>query len=78
MNNGESVPETKAYKCGPYLGSVAAAVRYGSFEDVEKFAYRNKTHSNIIKKTRARRWYKEDLFARFHVLSDSGFIKHII
>jgi hypothetical protein len=38
MNNGESVPETKAYKCGPYLGSVASAVRYGSFEDVEKFA----------------------------------------
>ena len=47
---------------------------WDSFDSVKKFAYSNKIHSNIIKKTRKQRWYSEDLFARFQVLSDTGFI----
>ena len=50
---------------------------WDSFEDVKKFAYRDKTHAKIIKKTRSQKWYSEDLFARFHILSDTGFIKSI-
>ena len=47
---------------------------WDSFDSVKKFAYSNKIHSNIIKKTRKQKWYSEDLFARFQVLSDTGFI----
>ena len=47
---------------------------WDSFDSVKDFAYSNKIHSNIIKKTRKQKWYSEDLFARFQVLSDTGFI----
>ena len=33
------------------------------------FAYKNKAHSEIIKKTKERGWYSEDLFARFNIIS---------
>jgi len=29
------------------------------------FAYKSKDHSDIIKKTRKRNWYSEDMFTRF-------------
>lgn len=48
---------------------------WDSFEAVKQFAYGEKTHATIVKKTRSQNWYSEDLFARFHVLSDTGFIK---
>ena len=33
----------------------------------KKFAYDSQAHSEIIKKTRKRNWYSEDLFARFMI-----------
>ena len=48
---------------------------WDSFESVKNFAYASKTHADIIKKTRKQKWYSEDLFARFQVLSDTGFKK---
>ncbi len=47
---------------------------WDSFDSVKNFAYSNKIHSDIIKKTRKQKWYSEDLFARFQILSDTGFI----
>ena len=47
---------------------------WDSFDSVNNFAYSSKIHSDIIKKTRKQKWYSEDLFARFQVLSDTGFI----
>ena len=44
---------------------------------MKQFAYGSKTHSEIIKKTRAEKWYSEDMFARFHILSAEGSIKGI-
>jgi len=38
-----------------------------SLEDVKAFAYKSYHHAAIVKKTRKRNWYKEDLFARFAV-----------
>ena len=29
----------------------------------------------IVNKTKKQQWYKEDLFARFHIISDSGKIE---
>lgn len=34
---------------------------------MEKFAYRDNAHSNMVRKTRKINWYKEELFARFHI-----------
>ena len=50
---------------------------WDNFEAVKEFAYGGKIHANIIKKTRKEQWYSEDLFARFHILSDTGFIESI-
>ena len=44
-----------------------------SQEDVMQFAYRSQAHASIVKTTRKKRWYKEDLFARFYLISDEYF-----
>ena len=36
-------------------------------ESVKNFAYKNIDHSSIVKKTRKRNWYSEDMFTRFAV-----------
>lgn len=38
---------------------------------INDFAYNEIDHATIIKKTRNNNWYKEDLFSRFLLLSDS-------
>lgn len=38
-----------------------------SIDDVKAFAYKSSDHAAIVKKTRKRNWYKQDLFARFAV-----------
>lgn len=40
---------------------------------VDQFAYRQSGHREIVKKTKQRRWYSEELFARFVVLKMEGF-----
>ncbi len=39
---------------------------------INDFAYRNVDHVSVIKKTRQNNWYKEDLFSRFVLISDSN------
>ena len=39
---------------------------------MQQYAYGTAHHQQVIRKTRADRWYKEELFARFRVLSSSG------
>jgi len=39
-----------------------------NLESVKNFAYRKGVHKDIVKKTKERNWYKEDLFARFEIL----------
>jgi hypothetical protein len=48
---------------------------WDSIEAMKQFAYQGKIHNQIIKKTRNENWYSEDLFARFQILSDTGFVK---
>ena len=40
---------------------------------VDQFAYRQSGHREIVKKTKQRKWYSEELFARFVVLKMEGF-----
>ena len=46
-----------------------------SLDDVKAFAYKSREHSEVIRKTRAESWYKEELFARFKPLATFGTIK---
>lgn len=41
-------------------------------EAMANYAYKNKAHVEVIKKTREQRWYSEELFARFEILESVG------
>lgn len=43
-----------------------------NMEFARKFAYHDKVHTAVIKKTREQNWYKEEMFARFIVKGASG------
>jgi heme-degrading monooxygenase HmoA len=75
IENAKGVQYFKGIGEWPFVQQATLSL-WDSFESVKQFAYRGKAHSEIIKKTRSQKWYSEDLFARFHVLSDSGFIKY--
>ena len=53
----------------PFIQQATVSI-WKDFESVNDFAYRDKRHSNIIKKTKQKEWYKEDLFARFYLISE--------
>ena len=58
----------------PFIQQATFSI-WDSENDINNFAYKNINHKNIIDKTKSQKWYKEDLFVRFHLLSDSGYIK---
>jgi len=41
-------------------------------EAMKNYAYKNLAHSDVIKLTRARKWYSEELFARFEIIDSWG------
>jgi len=41
-------------------------------ESVKNYAYKTFDHADVIKLTRAREWYKEELFARFSIVDSWG------
>jgi len=43
-----------------------------SMEHMMNYAYRNKKHAQMIKKTKETGWYREELFARFHPFDQFG------
>jgi hypothetical protein len=43
-----------------------------SHEDLIAFAYRGSAHQQVVRRTRERGWYAEELFARFAVLDVAG------
>lgn len=48
----------------PFIKQATFSV-WESMEDVKLFAYRQREHAEVIKKTRENNWYSEELFARF-------------
>jgi len=44
---------------------------------MKDFAYSTNEHKDVIQKTRAENWYKEELFVRFRILSVKGFSSNI-
>jgi len=43
-----------------------------STEAMKSFAYKNREHHEVVKKTRELGWYREELFARFQPISQAG------
>lgn len=39
---------------------------------MKNFAYKSETHAEVVKLTRSEKWYSEELFARFALLSSEG------
>ncbi|SOE20400.1 protein of unknown function [Spirosomataceae bacterium TFI 002] len=55
----------------PFLRQATFSI-WSDLDSVKNFAYRKKEHAEVIKKTRQRDWYSEELFARFVVLKSFG------
>ncbi len=73
IENAEGVIYFKGIGEWPFIQQATLSI-WKSIDHVNKFAYSNKTHLKIIEKTRKQKWYREDLFARFQVISDTGFV----
>jgi hypothetical protein len=46
---------------------------WDSFEHMAAYAYKNPHHKRVIELTRQKKWYKEELFARFSPVKVKGF-----
>ena len=44
---------------------------------MKAFAYQQKEHQDVIRKTRTEKWYSEDMFVRFRIIYSNGTIKGI-
>jgi hypothetical protein len=51
----------------PWIEQATFSVWKGA-DAIKRFAYRKGDHQNVIKMTRERNWYKEEMFMRFNVL----------
>ena len=67
IKNAEGVEWFKGIGEWPFIQQATFSV-WDSLESVKKFAYNKGIHSEIVVKTKKRKWYKEDLFARFEIL----------
>ena len=54
----------------PFIQQATVSI-WDSFNAVNTFAYQDKSHAQIVTQTKKKKWYKEDLFSRFHLISDN-------
>lgn len=55
----------------PFFDQATFSV-WESLDSMKNYAYKSVDHSDVIKLTRARQWYSEELFARFEILKCVG------
>lgn len=67
IKNADGVEFYKGIGELPLLSQATFSV-WKNHKSISDFAYKNSAHSEIIKKTKERRWYSEDLFARFEII----------
>ncbi|GGI26196.1 hypothetical protein GCM10008119_21450 [Pedobacter mendelii] len=55
----------------PFLDQATFSI-WENLESMKNYAYKSFDHSDVIKLTRARKWYSEELFARFEIIDSKG------
>lgn len=70
IETAEGVRYFKGIGEWPFIQQATISI-WNSLDDVMQFAYRHKAHATIVKKTRQKKWYAEDLFARFIIQNDT-------
>lgn len=55
----------------PYFDQATFSI-WEDIESMKQYAYKSFDHSDVIKLTRARKWYSEELFARFEIIESQG------
>jgi hypothetical protein len=70
INNAQGVSYFKGIGELPFIQQATVSI-WESFEAVTTFAYKGKEHATIVKETKQKKWYKEDLFSRFFLISDT-------
>ncbi len=69
IENARGIQYYKGIGEWPFIQQATISI-WDDFDAVNSFAYKGKDHANIVKKTRQKKWYKEDLFSRFYLVSD--------
>ena len=69
IENARGIQYYKGIGEWPFIQQATISI-WDDFDAVNSFAYNGKDHANIVKKTRQKKWYKEDLFSRFYLVSD--------
>ena len=68
--NAQGVSYFKGIGELPFIQQATVSI-WESFDAVNTFAYKGKEHATIVKETKQKKWYKEDLFSRFFLISDT-------
>ncbi|MCZ4222826.1 DUF3291 domain-containing protein [Pedobacter rhodius] len=55
----------------PFLDQATFSI-WEDLDSMKNYAYKSVDHSDIIKLTRKRKWYSEELFARFEIIESQG------
>lgn len=55
----------------PFLDQATFSI-WENLESMKNYAYKSLDHADVIKLTRARKWYSEELFARFEIIESQG------
>ena len=70
IKNAKGVLYYKGIGEWPFIQQATISI-WDNFKSINDFAYKDKIHSDIVKVTRKKKWYKEDLFSRFNLISDT-------
>ncbi len=62
---------TKGFGEVPFVEMATFSI-WENADQLNKFAYQSREHIEAIQKTRSIKWYKEELFSRFQLVSHSG------
>lgn len=60
----------------PWIKQATFSV-WESREQMKQFAYRMREHQNVIRRTRLEKWYSEEMFVRFAILSTHGTLRGV-
>jgi hypothetical protein len=74
MNDAEGLITSVGIGEIPFVRQATFSI-WNNLDEVKKFAYRQKEHADVIKKTQQENWYTEELFARFIPIESFGTIK---